>query len=230
MKTLLIADDNVQIVDVLKTYALKENYEVYVAKDGQETIEEFGKRHYDAILLDVMMPRIDGFEVCRRIRKKSMVPIIMITARSEDYDKIMGLDMGADDYVIKPFSPSEIMARLRAILRRVSVREDVSNQDYLENGSLKIDMDKFKVFINNQEVYLTKKEVEILWMLSSNNGCVFSRTQILDSVWGYDYLGDSRNVDTHIKRLRAKIDKYEHSDWDIVTVRSVGYKFESQNE
>ena len=194
-----------------------------------KTLEEFHKRDYDVILLDVMMPEMDGFEVCRRIRKTSMVPIIMITARGEDYDRIMGLDIGADDYVIKPFSPSEVMARIRAILRRVETT-GASNKEVLTKGSLQINLEKFQVFIREESIVLTKKEVEILWLLASNEGIVFSRTQILDSVWGFEYFGDSRTIDTHIKRLRAKIDKYDHSDWEIRTVRGVGYKFEVSYE
>ena len=229
MKNILIADDNNQIIEVLKQYALKENYTVFTADNGLKTLEEFHKRDYDVILLDVMMPEIDGFEVCRRIRQTSMVPIIMITARGEDYDKIMGLDIGADDYVIKPFSPSEVMARVRAILRRVE-SIGISNKEVVQKGSLRINLDKFQVFIHDETVSLTKKEVEILWLLASNAGIVFSRTQILDSVWGFEYFGDSRTIDTHIKRLRSKVDTYEHSDWKILTVRGIGYKFEVIHE
>ncbi|MCI6092640.1 response regulator transcription factor [bacterium] len=229
MKNILIADDNNQIIEVLKQYALKENYTVFTADNGSKTLEEFHKRDYDVILLDVMMPEIDGFEVCRRIRQTSMVPIIMITARGEDYDKIMGLDIGADDYVIKPFSPSEVMARVRAILRRVE-SIGISNKEVVQKGSLRINLDKFQVFIHDETVSLTKKEVEILWLLASNAGIVFSRTQILDSVWGFEYFGDSRTIDTHIKRLRSKVDIYEHSDWKILTVRGIGYKFEVIHE
>lgn len=229
MKNILIADDNNQIIEVLKQYALKENYTVFTADNGSKTLEEFHKRDYDVILLDVMMPEIDGFEVCRRIRQTSMVPIIMITARGEDYDKIMGLDIGADDYVIKPFSPSEVMARVRAILRRVE-SIGISNKEVVQKGSLRINLDKFQVFIHDETVSLTKKEVEILWLLASNAGIVFSRTQILDSVWGFEYFGDSRTIDTHIKRLRLKVDTYEHSDWKILTVRGIGYKFEVIHE
>lgn len=225
MKTILIADDNIQIIEVLKQYALKEGYEVYTARNGLQALDEFHKRTYTAILLDVMMPEIDGFEVCRRIRKISMVPIIMITARSEDYERIMGLDMGADDYIIKPFSPSEVMARLRAVLRRVDSTNH-SSQQILIRGSLQIFLEKFQVFIHNTEVILTKKEVEILWLLASNEGRVFSRNQILDLVWGYDYYGDTRTIDTHIKRLRAKLENYPYTDWKITTVRGIGYKFE----
>ena len=229
MRKLLIADDNQQIVDVLKQYAMKENYEVFTAADGVETLEKFYERTYDAILLDVMMPKIDGFQVCQEIRKTSMVPIIMITARGEDYERIMGLDMGADDYVIKPFSPSEVMARLRAILRRV---QSVGTMEYevLQKGSLKIYPEKNEVYIQENQLNLTKKEVEILVLLATNPEMVFSRTHILDTVWGQDYFGDSRTVDTHIKRLRAKVDKYDHPDWEIITVRGFGYKIEVKHE
>lgn len=229
MKNLLIADDNEQILDVLKEYAIKENYHVYTAKTGKEALNEFNKRSYHAILLDVMMPEIDGFEVCREIRRNSMVPIIMITARGEDFERIMGLDIGADDYVVKPFSPSEVMARLRAILRRLDLTGN-EQQQYMTKGSLNISIEKFQVFINGEEVHLTKKEIEILFLLVSNTGNVFSRGHILDSVWGYDYYGDDRTVDTHIKRMRAKLDKHSHPDWKIVTVRGVGYKFELCHE
>lgn len=229
MKNLLIADDNEQILDVLKEYALKEGYHVYTARTGREALGEFGRRSYHAVLLDVMMPEVDGFEVCREIRRKSMVPIIMITARGEDFERIMGLDIGADDYVVKPFSPSEVMARLRAILRRLDLAGN-EHQQYLARGSLDISIESFQVFIHGEEIRLTKKEIEILFLLASKMGNVFSRGHILDSVWGYDYYGDDRTVDTHIKRLRAKLDKYSHPDWRIVTVRGVGYKFEMSHE
>mgnify|MGYP003292039452 FL=1 len=177
------------------------------------------------ILLDVMMPEVDGFEVCRRLRKESMVPIIMITARGEDYDKIMGLDIGADDYVIKPFSANEVMARVRAVLRRIQVQEQ-QKQNVYEVSNLKIDLDKYVVEISGEEVALTKKEIELLWTLAKNSTKVFSRENLLDSIWGYDYFGDSRTVDSHIKRLRAKLDKYDHEGWDIKTIWGVGYRFE----
>ncbi len=227
MKTLLIADDNKQIIDVLERYAGKENYQVHTAYNGKEALEQFHKRTYDMVLLDVMMPGIDGFQVCREIRKTSMVPIIMITAKGEDYERIMGLDIGADDYVLKPFSPSEVMARIRAVLRRVDMDlTDTAEKERIVRGSLCILQNEFQVYVSEEKVELTKKETEILLLLSANEGLVFSRTQILDSVWGYDYFGDSRVVDTHIKRLRAKLEPYSHPDWDIVTVRGIGYKFE----
>ena len=154
-----------------------------------------------------------------------MVPIIMITARGEDFERIMGLDIGADDYVVKPFSPSEVMARLRAVLRRVSVSNDTADEQ-LARSSLCIWLDKYKVTVDGQEVHLTKKEIEILWLLASRTGTVFTRNHILDAVWGCDYYGDDRTVDTHMKRMRAKLEKYGHPGWELVTVRGVGYKFE----
>ena len=222
MKKLLIADDHFQIVQVLKQYAIKENYDVYTASDGAKALEEFSKREYDAVLLDVMMPEIDGFEVCRQIRRISMVPIIMITARGEDWERIMGLDMGADDYIVKPFSPIEVMARLRAVFRRISM----ASEEVLEKGSLRIVLDKNHVTIKGETVLLTQKETEILWLLASNGGAVFSRNQILDAVWGKEYVGDSRTVDTHVKRLRAKLEGCMEKDFSIVTIRGAGYKYE----
>lgn len=169
MKNLLIADDNEQILNVLKEYAAREHYNVYTAKTGKEALTEFGKRDYHAVLLDVMMPEIDGFEVCREIREHSMVPIIMVTARGEDFERIMGLDIGADDYVVKPFSPSEVMARLRAILRRLDIAENGAG-GYVSKGSLNISIEKFQVFVHGEEVHLTKKETEILFLLVSRAG------------------------------------------------------------
>lgn len=227
MKKILIADDNKQITTILSGYAKKEGWEPIVALDGQEALDLFHKYKEEIvmILLDVMMPEVDGFEVCRQLRRSSMVPIIMITARGEDYDKIMGLDIGADDYVIKPFSASEVMARVRAVLRRINPQE-LPKQNVLQYANLYIDLDKYDVRIDGSEVPLTKKEVELLWTLAKNSNKVFSRDNLLDSIWGYDYFGDSRTVDSHIKRLRAKLDKYAHTDWDIKTIWGVGYRFE----
>ncbi|MBO5169015.1 MAG: response regulator transcription factor [Phascolarctobacterium sp.] len=227
MNKILIADDNKQITSILASYARKEGLEPVIALDGAEALDAFARYQDDIvmILLDVMMPEVDGFEVCRRLRKESMVPIIMITARGEDYDKIMGLDIGADDYVIKPFSANEVMARVRAVLRRIQVQEQ-QKQNVYEVSNLKIDLDKYVVEIGGEEVALTKKEIELLWTLAKNSTKVFSRENLLDSIWGYDYFGDSRTVDSHIKRLRAKLDKYDHEGWDIKTIWGVGYRFE----
>ena len=227
MRKILIADDNKQITTILSSYAKKEGLEPIIALDGAEAIEKFSQQEQEIsmVLLDVMMPKVDGFEVCRRMRKTSMVPIIMITARGEDYDKIMGLDIGADDYVIKPFSASEVMARVRAVLRRIQAQEPASKNS-LSMDNLFINLDKYAVQIDGEEVPLTKKEIELLWTLAKNHTKVFSRDNLLDSIWGIDYFGDSRTVDSHIKRLRAKLDKYEHEKWDIKTIWGVGYRFE----
>lgn len=231
MKKILIADDNKQITTILSGYAKKEGFEPVIALDGAEALDKFLQFEHEIaiVLLDVMMPEIDGFEVCRRLRKESMVPIIMITARGEDYDKIMGLDIGADDYVIKPFSAPEVMARVRAVLRRLGAQEPANTQT-LSYANLYINLEKYAVQINGEEVPLTKKEIELLWTLAKNSTKVFSRDNLLDSIWGYDYFGDSRTVDSHIKRLRAKLDKYEHPLWEIKTIWGVGYRFEGQKD
>ena len=227
MRKILIADDNKQITTILSSYAKKEGLEPIIALDGAEALEKFSQQEQEIsmVLLDVMMPKVDGFEVCRRLRKTSMVPIIMITARGEDYDKIMGLDIGADDYVIKPFSASEVMARVRAVLRRIQPQEPATKNS-LSMDNLFINLDKYAVQIDGEEVPLTKKEIELLWTLAKNHTKVFSRDNLLDSIWGIDYFGDSRTVDSHIKRLRAKLDKYEHEKWDIKTIWGVVYRFE----
>lgn len=225
MPSILIVDDNKQINSILEEYAKKEGYQTLVALDGEDALNQFEKYNPNLLLLDVMMPKIDGFEVCRRIRKTSNVPIIMITARGEDFEKIMGLDIGADDYIVKPFSPSEVMARVRAIFRRMS-RENVGSSQVYTFYDLNINLESYTVTVAEKLVLLTKKEIELLWMLATNKNCVFSRDQLLSSLWGYDYYGDSRTVDSHIKRLRAKLDVVDHPYWEIKTIWGVGYKFE----
>ena len=229
MNKILIADDNQQITSILANYARKEGFEPLVALDGQQALELFEQheKNIDVVLLDVMMPKLDGFEVCRELRRRSMVPIIMVTARGEDFERIMGLDIGADDYILKPFSAGEVMARVRAILRRVQPRE-AEQQNLYSVGNLVIDLDKYLVTIGGADVTLTKKEVELLWTLAKNSSKVFSRENLLDSIWGYDYFGDSRTVDSHIKRLRAKVDKFEHEEREIKTIWGVGYRFEEK--
>ena len=229
MNKILIADDNQQITSILANYARKEGFEPLVALDGQQALALFEQheKNIDVVLLDVMMPKLDGFEVCRELRRRSMVPIIMVTARGEDFERIMGLDIGADDYILKPFSAGEVMARVRAILRRVQPRE-AEQQNLYSVGNLVIDLDKYLVTIGGADVTLTKKEVELLWTLAKNSSKVFSRENLLDSIWGYDYFGDSRTVDSHIKRLRAKVDMLEHEEWEIKTIWGVGYRFEEK--
>lgn len=229
MEKMLIADDNKQITSILEEFARKEGFEPVLAYDGEEALLCFGKETFSVILLDVMMPKIDGFEVCRKIREHSAVPIIMITARGEDFEKIMGLDIGADDYIVKPFSGEEVMARVRAILRRIA-REPSEKQQYFSYKGLTIDLDTYSIAIDGEPVALTKKETELLWTLATNRQKVFSRDNLLDTIWGYDYYGDNRTVDSHIKRLRSKLERVPHPKWSIATIWGVGYRFEVQDE
>lgn len=228
MDYILVADDNKDITDILSNYAEREGFRPLVAKDGKEAYDLFLQYNPNVILLDVMMPEMDGFEVCRKIRRKSDVPIILISAKGEDYEKIMGLDIGADDYIVKPFSPSEVMARVRAVLRRIKPSENGGNGNDKEIclADLRINIEEYSLYIGNKPIKLTKKEIETMWMLASNPNKVFTRDNLLDSLWGYDYYGDSRTVDSHIKRLRAKLDEIEHPLWAIKTIWGMGYKLE----
>lgn len=231
MPKMLIADDNRQITSALSEFAKKENYAVSIAYDGEEALKKFGEGGFDIILLDVMMPKIDGFEVCKTIRKISTVPIIMITARGDDFERIMGLDIGADDYIVKPFSTGEVMARARAVLRRFAPSEPTDqNLETATIDNLTINMDDYTVSIGGNPVPLTKKEIELLWTFARHPGRVYTRDNLLDLIWGYDYFGDNRTVVSHIKRLRAKLDVHEHPNWEISTVWGVGYKFEARHE
>ena len=225
MYKVLIADDNKQIVSILSEYCKKNNFTVSTVFDGETALKEIEENEFDIILLDAMMPKKDGFDVCREVRTFSNVPIIMITARGEDYEKIMGLEIGADDYIVKPFSPGEIIARINAILRRITPKNDESTKIF-SFDNLEIDLNNFTVKINNEIISLTKKEIEILWTLATNQNKVFTRENLLDLIWGFDYFGESRTVDTHIKRLRAKLDNYKHEKWNIKTIWGVGYKFD----
>lgn len=225
MPNILIVDDNKQIVSILEEYAKKEGFAVTTAFDGPAALDKAQSVDFDMILLDVMMPGMDGFEVCREIRRQSNVPIIMITARGEDFERIMGLDIGADDYIVKPFSPGEVMARVRAILRRIS-REDETKTQVFSYESLTVNLDEYITEIGDIRISLTKKETELLWTLATNKNKVFSRDNLLNSLWGFDYYGDTRTVDSHIKRLRAKLDEIHHNGWEIKTIWGVGYKFE----
>ncbi|WP_086444906.1 response regulator transcription factor [Candidatus Enterococcus lemimoniae] len=219
MKNILIVDDHLQITEVLKEYVLKEGFNPIIADNGQAALDAFSSHAIELILLDVMLPKIDGFGVCKTIRATSNVPIIMITAKGEDYHRIMGLDIGADDYIVKPFSQSEVMARIRAILRRIErTEENQHTMDHLTYDNLTVYLEEKKVAIATQEIILTKRELELLWLLLANPEKVFSRDNLLDSLWGIDYFGDARTVDTHIKRLRAKLDEFSHPNWKIATV------------
>lgn len=232
MPYILIADDNQDITDILSTYAEKEGLTPVVAADGEEAVKLFHQYNPSVVLLDVMMPKEDGYEVCRKIRSQSNVPIILVTARGEDFERIMGLDIGADDYIVKPFSPSEVMARVRAVLRRMTntAATQEAQGNTISVSNLMINLDEYTLYISGQKLSLTKKEIETMWTLASNPNKVFTRDNLLDSLWGFDYFGDSRTVDSHIKRLRAKLDKTEHPDWSIKTIWGVGYKFEYEGK
>jgi two-component system response regulator ResD len=227
-KSLLVADDNPEIVDILETYAKRDGYSVLRAYDGNAALALFHKEAPSLVLLDVMMPGKDGYAVCREIRATSNTPVILITARGEDADRIMGLDIGADDYIVKPFSPAEVMARVRAVLRRL-IPPESGKTDSVRHGSLFVRLADYEATLANQPVNLTKKELEILWLFATNPGKVYTRDNLLNSIWGYDYFGDARTVDTHIKRLRSKMDAMPGMPdpaWEIRTIWGVGYKFE----
>ena len=226
MYNVLIADDNRQIVSILSEYCKKNNFNVFFAHDGEETLNKIKNKKFDIVLLDIMMPKKNGLDVYKEVRTFSNVPIIMITARGEDFERIMGLETGADDYIVKPFSPGEVIARIHAILRRVIPNENFNQEKIFSYDNLTINLSDFTVKINDEEISLTRKEIELLWLLSTNQNKVFTRETLLDSIWGYDYFGDSRTVDSHIKRLRAKLDNYEHEAWNIKTIWGVGYKFD----
>lgn len=221
---MLIADDNTAIIDILRAFAEREGWQVTAASDGEAALAAARDGAFDVVLLDVMMPKMDGFAVCRALRAVSDVPILMITARGEDYDRIMGLDIGADDYIVKPFSAAVVMARVRAVLRRLEKAAAPARP--LIRGSLTILPEEERALVGAAAVSLTKKEFDILCLLAKNKGRVFSRDHLLERLWGYEYEGDTRTVDTHIKRLRAKLAKAPHPDWEIRTVWGVGYSFE----
>lgn len=225
MAMMLIADDNPQLLDILKSAARREGFDTVLAQDGRQALEAFRQAAPQVLLLDVMMPEMDGFQVCREIRRESDVPIIMITARGEDFEKIMGLDIGADDYIVKPFSPGEVMARVRAVLRRVE-KETEGSSKVLQAADLRINLEDYSVLAGGRPVRLTKREVDVLWTLVQGRNRAYTREMLLDLLWGYDYYGDPRTVDSHIKRLRAKLDAVPHPSWEIRTIRNVGYKFE----
>ena len=223
MSKVLIIEDEEAIADLEKDYLELSGFEVQIANDGLKGLEMALNEKFDLVILDLMLPGMDGFEVCRDIRRESNVPIIMVTARGEDFEKIMGLDIGADDYIVKPFSCGEVMARVRAILRRINIGKE--NDKIFQCGNLTINLENYVVEIDNEPLRLTKKEIEILWTLSNNANKVFSRDSLLDKLWGYDFYGDSRTVDSHIKRLRSKLDEHTHEGWEIETIWGVGYKF-----
>ena len=225
MGKVLVADDDKNICELLRLYLVKEGFQVVLAGDGEEALARFSAENPDIILLDVMMPRLDGWQVCREIRKKSECPIIMITAKGETFDKVLGLELGADDYVVKPFETKEIVARIKAVLRRTgqsAAENDIKEVSY---DKLVVNMTKYELKVDGKVVDTPPKELELLYHLASNPNRVYTRDQLLDEVWGFEYYGDSRTVDVHVKRLREKLEGVSDK-WTLKTVWGVGYKFE----
>ena len=222
----LVADDDTSVHEALGLYFRREEYQMLSAYDGDEALEMVRRSRPDIVVLDVMMPKMDGLMVCREIRKESNIPIIMLSAKSEEFDRLLGLELGADDYITKPYSPREVVARIKAVLRRLHDSGEENRATHLIVDNLDIDMNAYVVKLNGSVVPCTPKEIEILWTLASNPGMVFSREHLLQSIWGYDYLGDTRAVDSHIKRIRAKL-CVEGNGWDIRTVWGVGYRLET---
>ena len=228
-QTILIADDEAQIREILRIYFEKEGFKVVEAADGAEAIVQAQAGKPDIMILDIMMPVLDGLEVCKQVRKISDMPIVMLTAKDDDDDRILGLETGADDYITKPFNTREVVARVKAVLRRSGQSVAVKGKEVLEFPNLMINLSEYRVIAFGKQVTFTAKEMELLWCLASNPGIVFSRNQLLETIWGYTYYGDTRTVDTHIKRVRHKLDIKKDSAWDILTVWGVGYKFEVKN-
>jgi DNA-binding response OmpR family regulator len=222
-KKALVVEDDANIADLLRLYLEKEGFEVRIAPDGGKGVTEFERFSPDIVLLDIMLPVMDGWEVCREIRTTSKVPIIMLTAKGETFDKINGLEMGADDYVTKPFEIKELLARIHAVMRRT--QDEKPQERKLVYDKLIINMDSFELIVNGTKVDTPPKEMELLYHLASSPNRVFTRNQLLDEVWGFDYFGDSRTVDVHIKRLREKLENVSDK-WALKTVWGVGYKFE----
>ena len=221
---ILIADDDRNIVELLRLYIEKEGYSTVIAYDGKQAISTFKNENPDLVVLDVMMPEADGWQVCKEIRKTSDTPIIMLTAKGETFDKVLGLELGADDYMVKPFETKELIARIKAVLRRFDTKEKVS-EDEVAYENISVNLVNYELKLNGEIIEIPPKELELLHFLASNPNRVFTREQLLEEVWGFDYFGDSRTVDVHIKRLREKLEGVD-GNWQLKTVWGVGYKFE----
>lgn len=225
MGKILVADDDMNIAELLRLYLEKEGYAVAIAGDGERALEKFTEESPDIVLLDIMMPKLDGWQVCREIRKKSNCPIIMITAKGETFDKVLGLELGADDYVVKPFDAKEIVARIKAVMRRTGKTAETPDIKEVSYDKLIVNMTKYELKVDGKVVDTPPKELELLYHLASNPNRVYTRDQLLDEVWGFEYYGDSRTVDVHVKRLREKLEGVSEQ-WTLKTVWGVGYKFE----
>ena len=225
---ILVVDDDTNICELLRLYLEKEGYVVKIVNDGVSAINAFKQENPDLTLLDIMIPKLDGWQVCREIRKFSGKPIIMLTAKGETFDKVLGLELGADDYVTKPFDTKEVVARIKAVLRRTAPASDTSDVKEVNYDKLSINLTNYEMKVNGVSVDTPPKELELIYHLASNPNRVFTRDQLLDEVWGFDYYGDSRTVDVHIKRLREKLEGVSDK-WELKTVWSVGYKFETKD-
>ena len=227
---ILIVDDDNNIAELVALYLTKECFETKIVNDGEQALKEFHAFHPNLILLDLMLPGIDGYQVCREIRHVSDIPIIMLSAKGETFDKVLGLELGADGYVIKPFDSKELVARIRAVLRRFNVKSPAvpSNEKSVSYPDLTVNLTNYSVTYMGRQVDMPPKELELLYFLASSPNQVFTREQLLDHIWGYEYIGDTRTVDVHIKRLREKIK--DHPSWSIATVWGIGYKFEVKSE
>ena len=222
--TILVVDDDPNIAQLVKLYLEKEGYEVSVETRGDDAVAAFQKNPPSLMLLDIMLPGMDGWQVCRAIRQTSSIPIIMLSAKDETFDKVLGLELGADDYITKPFEGKELVARVKAVLRRAGPSE--TEKDILSFPGLSISLEKYEVYYQGKLLDMPPKELEVLYFLASHQNRVFTREQLLEQVWGFDFFGDSRTVDVHIKRLREKLQDSEALGWQIRTVWGVGYKFE----
>ena len=226
---ILIVDDDTNICELLRLYLEKEGFSTEVVNDGLAAIDAFKSSNPDLILLDIMLPGLDGWQICREIRKNSQTPIIMLTAKGETFDKVLGLELGADDYIVKPFEPKEVIARIKAVLRRISPVQAVSSNNVKEVSfdKLTINLTNYELKVNDRFIDAPPKELELIYHLASNPNRVYTRDQLLDEVWGFEYYGDSRTVDVHVKRLREKLEGVSDK-WELKTVWGVGYKFETK--
>ena len=222
---ILIVDDDANICELLRLYLEKDGFDTVVANDGEQAVEYASKYSPDLILLDIMLPKLDGWQVCREIRKTSETPIIMLTAKGETFDKILGLELGADDYVSMPFDTKEVIARIKAVLRRTNDSDKGSQISEVRYDKLRINLTNYELEVNGVKIDTPPKELELIYHLASNPNRVYTRDQLLDEVWGFDYYGDSRTVDVHVKRLREKLENVS-DEWSLKTVWGVGYKFE----
>lgn len=220
----LVVDDDKNICELIRLYLEKEGFSVVLAYDGQSAVELFKENTPSVVLLDVMLPKMDGFQVCREIRRISNIPIIMLTAKGETFDKVLGLELGADDYMVKPFENKELVARIKAVLRRYDPKDNKDKEVIYPN--IVINLTNYELKINGNAIDIPPKELELLYFLATNPNKVFTREQLLETVWGFDYFGDSRTVDVHVKRLREKLELAGEQNWQLKTVWGVGYKFE----